>query len=151
FSEKSKAAVLLGAISDSHAKSFAGIPPATLEEERQLKSAMTLCAQKLAQKPEQKEEEYLRRTYADLTRTYDVFTRRLEKEYPAYFNLKYNSFSPAPAVLQQKVGPNTMMLSYFIDEKNGALYTFELTARSYHVSERSLPADFDRNITGLRN
>ncbi len=151
FSEKSKAAVLLGAISDSHAKSFAGIPAATLEEERQLKSAMTLCAQKLAQKPGQKDEEYLRRTFADLTRTYDTFTRRLEKEYPAYFNLKYNSFSPAPAVLQQKLGPNTMMLSYFIDEKNAAVYTFELTARSYHVSERSLPSDFDRNITGLRN
>lgn len=151
FSEKSKAAVLLGAISDSNAKSFAGIPAATLEEERQLKSAMTLCAQKLAQKPEPKEEEYLRRTYADLTRTYDAFTRRLEKEYPSYYNLKYNSFSPSPAALQQKLGPQTMMLSYFIDEKNAALYTFRLTAESYEVFERNIPADFDRNITGLRN
>src|SRR5690606_2706344 len=47
--------------------------------------------------------------------------------------------------------PQTMMLSYFIDEKNAALYTFRLTAESYEVFERNIPADFDRNITGLRN
>ncbi|HEY0771343.1 MAG TPA: tetratricopeptide repeat protein, partial [Sphingobacteriaceae bacterium] len=51
FAEKSKSAVLLEAISESDAKSFAGIPKNLLEEENGLKSAIALTAQKLAQKP----------------------------------------------------------------------------------------------------
>src|SRR5690606_39939398 len=57
FAEKSKSAVLLEAISDTDAKSFAGIPPELLEEERALKSAIALTAQSLAQRPSAEEED----------------------------------------------------------------------------------------------
>ncbi|HEY5919590.1 MAG TPA: tetratricopeptide repeat protein, partial [Chryseolinea sp.] len=51
FAEKSKSAVLLEAISDVNAKSFARIPDDLLQQERSLKAAIALTAQKLAQKP----------------------------------------------------------------------------------------------------
>src|SRR5690606_7940697 len=49
--EKSKGAVLLESIADTKAKAFAGIPQNLLEEEKEIKSALTLAGQKLSGKP----------------------------------------------------------------------------------------------------
>ena len=151
FAEKSKSAVLLGAISDSNAKAFAGISPSLLEEEKQIKSAIALCSQKLAQKPREEEERYLRQTFYELNRNYAAFGQRLEKEFPAYYNLKYNSSSPSISDLQQRLPPSTLVISYFTDDKHNILYRFFITSSNYSVDEIALPADFDRLVTGLRN
>jgi CHAT domain-containing protein len=151
FSEKSKAAVLLGAISDANAKAYAGIPAELLEEERQLKSAISLCSQKLSQKPAAEEERYLRQTFYELNRNYERFGKKLETEFPSYFNLKYNAASPEIGQLQQKLPDGHMVISYFIDDKNNRLYVFRITSSEYEVEEKDLPPDFDRYITGLRN
>jgi tetratricopeptide (TPR) repeat protein len=151
FAEKSKAAVLLGALSEAHAKSFAGIPDALLEEEKNLKSAIALCARKLAQKPGIQEEQYLRKTSYNLNRSYEAFSKKLETDYPAYFNLKYNSATPSLSQVKAKLPKGTLLLSYFIDEKNNRLYLFEISGKKFRVRESSLPPDFERNITGLRN
>ncbi|MFZ6014240.1 MAG: tetratricopeptide repeat protein [Bacteroidota bacterium] len=151
FAEKSKSAVLLEAISDAEAKSFAGIPADLLEEEKNLKSAIALTAQKLAQKPTAEEEKYLRETSFSLNRQYETFVKRLEKEFPQYFNLKFNSSIPSVAQIQNLLDAKTAVLSYFIDDKNAKLYTFVITQKSYRIVEHTLPKEFDRYITGLRN
>jgi CHAT domain-containing protein/Tfp pilus assembly protein PilF len=151
FAEKSKSAVLLEAIADANAKSFAGIPPELLEEERGLKSAIALTAQKLAQKPSAEEEKYLRETSFNLKRSYEAFTKQLEKQFPDYFNLKFNASSPAIKELQGLLSAETALISYFIDESKNRLYIFEITKKKYTVTERAIPAEFDKYITGLRN
>lgn len=151
FAEKSKSAVLLEAISESDAKSFAGIPAPLLEEEKNLKSAIALTAQKLAQKPSAEEEKYLRETSFNLNRGYAAFVKKLESEFPGYFNLKFNAASPSIEQLQQRLDRHTALLSYFIDDKNNKLYIFLITRRSYKVIDHTLPAEFDKYITGLRN
>lgn len=151
FAEKSKSAVLLEAISDANAKSFAGIPQDLLEEEKNLKSAIALCAQKLAQKPSAEEEKYLRETSFSLNRLYETFTKRLEKEFPEYFNLKFNAASPSIRELQSKLDNKTELISYFTDDKNSRLYIFQITAKNYFITDHTLPKEFDRYITGLRN
>ncbi|HEY0654184.1 MAG TPA: CHAT domain-containing tetratricopeptide repeat protein [Chryseosolibacter sp.] len=151
FAEKSKSAVLLEAISESDAKSFAGIPKNLLEEENGLKSAIALTAQKLAQKPSADEEKYLRETLFALNRTYETFVKKLEQDFPAYFNLKYNAASPSIRQIQNLLDGKTALLSYFIDEGSQRLYVFQITKSKYSVVDHSLPKDFDKNITGLRN
>ena len=151
FAEKSKSAVLLEAISDSDAKSFAGIPAPLLEEEKNLKSAIALTAQKLAQKPSSEEEKYLRETSFNLNRSYERFTRNLEKDFPGYFNLKFNAASPSISQLQRLLDHKTALLSYFIDEKNSRLYVFMITDHEYKIIDQALPKEFDKYITGLRN
>ncbi|MDH4057796.1 MAG: CHAT domain-containing protein, partial [Cyclobacteriaceae bacterium] len=151
FAEKSKSAVLLDAISDTNAKSFAGIPPDLLEEEKSLKSAIALVSQKLAQKPDEEEEKSLRETSFQLNQSYQAFTQNLEKQYPEYFNLKFNSSSPSVVQLQRIIGQSTALLSYFIDEKNNRLYTYLITKKNFSIYEQPLPTDYDKNITGLRN
>jgi CHAT domain-containing protein len=151
FSEKSKAAVLLGSISDNNAKTFAGIPPALLEQEKQLKASIALCSQQLAQKPEAETEKLLRQTFYNLNRNYEIFIGSLEKGYPAYYNLKFNSSSPSIGELQRILPEGTMVLSYFVDEKSSRLYSFGVTADDFKIKEHQLTKDFDRNINAFRN
>lgn len=151
FAEKSKSAVLQEAISDTNAKSFANIPNDLLEEEKNLKAAVAMINQKLAQKPEAEEEKYLRETLFSLNRAYQEFTKRLENQYPEYFNLKYNSAAPSIRQLQSILPGSTAMVSYFIDEYNGRLYTFVISKKKFSIESKALPAQYDKYITGLRN
>jgi len=151
FAEKSKSAVLLEAISDVNAKSFAGIPEALLEEEKSLKSAIALTAQQLAQKPSESEERYLRETAFNLNRNYEAFTKQLETKFPEYYNLKFNTASPSITELQARIDDHTAVLSYFSDEKNRRLYIFLVTQKHFRIIDHAVPKDFDRYITGLRN
>ncbi len=151
FAEKSKSSVLLEAIAESDAKSFAGIPNDLLEEEQKIKSGIALTAQKLAQKPNAQEEKALRQTAYQLNRDYDAFTKRLETKFPEYFNLKYNTNSPTVSEIQRKLDSKTAILSYFIDDKNNTIYIFKLSKGKYEIISHILPKEFDRYITGLRN
>jgi CHAT domain-containing protein len=151
FAEKSKAAVLLGAITDANAKSFAGIPASLLEEEKRLKAALALVAQKLAQVPTLEEEQYLRQTFYELNRSYEIFSKNLETEFPAYYNLKYNSAAATIPQLKQRLDERSLLISYFTDEKNNRLYIFKVTRSGLDVEEKALPEKFERNLAGLRN
>ncbi len=151
FAEKSKSAVLLEAISEANAKSFAGIPEALLEEEKTLKSSLALCAQKLAQKPSEAEEKTLRETLFVLNSRYDAFTRKLEQQFPEYFNLKFNTASPSIAQLQQKLDNHTALLSYFIDDTTGKLYIFLITQKHFSITDHVLDKTFDKYMAGFRN
>jgi CHAT domain-containing protein/Tfp pilus assembly protein PilF len=151
FAEKSKSAVLLEAIADAEAKSFAGIPSTLVDEEKNLKSAIALCNQKLAQKPAAEEEKHLRETAFNLNKQYGVFTRRLETEFPEYFNLKFNTASPSTKQIQSLLDTKTALISYFIDEKSKRLYLFVLQKGRFKIVDHGIPQEFDKNITGLRN
>lgn len=151
FAEKSKSAVLQEAISDANAKTFANIPPELIEEENSLKSAMALVTQKLAQKPSEDEEKYLRETAFHLNQSYSEFINQMEKKYPEYFNLKFNSASPSIAQLQDLLDAQTSLISYFIDEKDSRLYTYLITKKKFAITNQNLPADYDKFLSGFRN
>lgn len=155
FSEKSKSAVLLEAISDVNAKSFAGIPANLLEDEENIKSAITLCTQKLAQKPSAEEEVYLRESLYALNKQYLEFTKSLEQKYPDYYNLKFNTKTPSGGDLQKITDGETALLSYFIDDSkvnnNARLYIFVITQKRINIVSHALDASFDKYLTGFRN
>jgi CHAT domain-containing protein/Tfp pilus assembly protein PilF len=151
FAEKSKSAVLLESISNAHAKSFAGIPEDLLEQEKQLKSQMTLTARQLSQKQSPDEEHNLRQTAFELSQKYESFEKNLANQFPEYFNLKFNAASPSIEQLQHLLPENTAVLSYFTDEKNNHLYIFLVRKNTYRILHHTLPDDFNKFITGLRN
>jgi CHAT domain-containing protein/predicted negative regulator of RcsB-dependent stress response len=151
FAEKSKSAVLLEAISDSNAKSFSGIPEDLLEKEKKLKSEIALTAQKLALKPTDSEEQYLRQMHYALNREYENFTKQLETQFPSYYNLKFNVATPTINNLQSKLNDVTAIVSYFVDEKNNQIYIFQITSKKFRIQSHQLSKDFQRNLNGLRN
>jgi len=151
FAEKSKSAVLLDAISDANAKSFAGIPDQLLEEERYLKALKAYCNEQLAQKPNQEEEQSLRDILFKVNRDYEQFVKNLEDKFPEYYNLKFNQAIPGVKEIQSRLNEKKCLISYFIDERNNLLYTFVITRFHYKIYTKAIPPDFDKLITGLRN
>lgn len=148
FAEKSKAAVLLSAISDTKAKEFAGIPADILENEKELKAEIIFYEQQLANK---KEEQNARNKLFELNRSYESFVKNLEQKYPEYYNLKYNVQTTGVRDLQKMVGNKTAIISYFTAEKQKRIYIFEITKTKFRAYNIPLNDDFNSWITILRN
>ncbi|MEP2772281.1 MAG: CHAT domain-containing tetratricopeptide repeat protein [Fulvivirga sp.] len=150
FAEKSKAAVLLQAISDAAAKSFANIPSIEIEKEKFFQSEIAFYEQKISEKSSENQNEY-RQSLLKLKQDYLAFVKRLENEYPQYYNLKYNIGIPTIADLQSVLDEQTALLSYFIADATNRIYVFQITDSKLKVDNVNQTEDFDRFLSGFRN
>ncbi len=151
FAEKSKSAVLQESIADAQAKSFSGIPSKLLVQEKTLKSTIALLSQKISQKPSMLEEKKLREDLFSLNIEYNAFIKKLEKEYPNYFNLKFNQSTPTVAALQNKLDSETALVSFFVAEKSKRIYQFLISKNKFRVNNLTLPENFDKLVRGFNN
>ena len=147
FAEKSKSSVLLEAIADANAKSFANIPDQVIAQEEDLKTDIAYFKQLLAKEQTQSVQDQL----FSLESEYQDFTKSLEKNYPQYYNLKYNVNIPSISAISGMLGENEAVLSYFIAEKTDRLYTFYLSNKRFKIINTPKTEDFERNISGYRN
>ncbi|MGB0523782.1 MAG: CHAT domain-containing protein [Flammeovirgaceae bacterium] len=151
FAEKSKAAVLLAAISDTEAKQFANIPNELLEQEKELKSEISSYEQKAAEAANAEEEETYRVKLFEFNQQYAKFIQGLESKFPDYFNLKYNVKTATVADVQAALDDETALISYFIAEKDKRLYTFMITKNKFIVSNNEKDETFEKYQIGLQN
>lgn len=151
FSEKSKSAVLQESIADSKAKSFSGIPSVLLDEEKAIKAEITLTNQLLALKPEIEKEKQLREKLFSINTQYNAFIKKLEVEYPNYYNLKFSKSNPSVSKTQSLLNDQSAVISYFIAEKNQRIYQFVLTKNKFHIYNLELPKNFERTLRGFSN
>jgi CHAT domain-containing protein/Tfp pilus assembly protein PilF len=151
FSEKNKSAVLLEAIADAQAKSFSGIPDSLLEKEKDLKAEIALYEQKLAERFSPEEEKSLRTKLFTVNRMYEQFTKSLEKNYPEYFNLKYNNSAISIDSVRRVLDKETLLISYFLAENRKRIYAFRLSKNRLEVSNMPKNDLLEKQIKGLRN
>ena len=151
FAEKSKSAVLQESIADAQAKSFAGIPNDLLEDEKNKKSTIALLVQKLSEKPGTDEEKRLRGLLFSANSDYEQFTKKLERDYPEYYNLKFRPATARVNDIQHILQSDQAVVSYFLENKNKKLYQFVITQNKFRVHNFTIPEDFDRNCKGLTN
>ncbi|UXX81065.1 CHAT domain-containing protein [Reichenbachiella carrageenanivorans] len=149
FAEKSKSAVLLSAIQDTNAKEFSGIPSELIATESQIKSDIVRQEQLLATNQAPEKEAELKQKLLSLNNHYNDFVRKLETDYPNYYNLKFNVKHVELPALQSALPPKTALITHFTTENR--IYTFCVTADSYEVYNRPKAEDFDKQIMGLRN
>ncbi|MEO9965482.1 MAG: CHAT domain-containing tetratricopeptide repeat protein [Reichenbachiella sp.] len=149
FAEKSKSAVLLSAIQDTNAKQFSGIPTELITEESDLKADIVLQEQLLATNQDPANESDLKQKLLALNNRYNEFVRKLESNYPNYYNLKFNVKHVELSELQSALGPQTAVITHFIT--NNRIFTFLITADDYKVSNQPKDETFDKQILGLRN
>ena len=151
FSEKNKSAVLLEAISETNAKSYANIPSNLLNQEQELKATIAWLEQRLAAElDESKKQEYKNQLFKS-NEAYRQFIQSLEKSYPQYFNLKYNIHTPTVAEIQKGMDDKSELISYFIAENSHKLYIFTISAKHFEVIEAPLKEEYNKMITGMRN
>lgn len=151
FSEKNRVSVLLSAISETNAKSFAKIPQTKIEEEKRIKAEIADLEQKILEKPSQELEDKYRNQLFELNRRYEGFVKSLETEYPQYYNLKYQvNFATVPE-LQKKLQANETLLSYFIAQKTQRVFIFKITSKGFSYRNVAKIEDLEKLIKALRN
>ncbi|MCF6351643.1 MAG: CHAT domain-containing protein [Cyclobacteriaceae bacterium] len=151
FADKSKSAVLLEAIADANAQSFAGIPNNLLLKEKEIKSEIAYLEQKLAQTANTDARKPLTSKLLEWNQTYNNFKQKLETDFPNYFALKYDIKTPTLQEIQSNLTEGAAIISYFVGYKNNRLYVFIITGTSLKVLDIALTDDFEKNVTGYRN
>jgi CHAT domain-containing protein len=151
FAEKSKTAVLLEAISDSKAKHFASIPDSLLEKEKFIKAEISFYEQKLAEKADANSEKTFRDKLFDLNRQYENFIASMEKQFPEYYNLKYNVKVTTVKSIQNVLDKESALVSYFIADESKRVYVFYISQKKYEVYDVPENDELNKLIIGYRN
>jgi len=152
-SEKAKSSLLLASIQDSKAKIISNIPKELLQKEKQLKIDLTYLEkniQKEESKKNGKNEEGLRKwqnKFFNFHQEYLELLEQLETDYPDYYQLKYDTKTVIPAILQSVLQENQVVVSYFVGEEK--LYIFVVTPDEFEVVDFQKPTDFDALVEGF--
>jgi CHAT domain-containing protein/Tfp pilus assembly protein PilF len=151
FSEKNKSAVLLGAIADAKAKSFAGIPDSLLEKEKNLTDNISFYEQKLAEGPSEEKEKSIREELFVLHRDYEALIKNLETTFPNYYNLKYNINTLSIKDIQKTIDSKTAVLTYSLSESKNRIYIFYISKNKYKVYNLPKNETFNKDLVKFRN
>ena len=149
YCERSKSAVLLEAISETKAQSFAGLPQDLLSREDSLQKEISFLSQQLASKSGEAEEEELKNNLFETERQYRSLIYSLEQDYPEYYSLKYQSTATSAEAVSQSLTKEEALLSYFEGEKQ--LYLFIIKDKGLDVIVKDKSEDYLKQISGLRN
>ncbi len=151
YAERSKAAVLLAAIAETQAKSFAGIPEDVLGQERELKSSIAILEKKLNEKHSKDLENQLKEELFRRNRSYESFVKKLEKDYPDYYDLKYNIQTVSAEEVQAILPPGKGLVSYFFNNTKKRVYVFLITQKGFKVRDVPIREGCELALAGIRN
>jgi CHAT domain-containing protein/uncharacterized protein HemY len=152
FFERSKAAVLQEAIADANAKNFSGIPKESLQLELDFKNQITLLEQRLLNGIKDKtEQEKINTQLFDLKRKYESHIAMLEKQYPNYYNLKYNISPITIPQLQLLLDNQTVVLEYFESESTQKIFVISISHKEATLHVIPMQSFYYKYIAGLNN
>ena len=147
FSEKGKAATLLEAVKTSEARSFADIPADLLEQENGLKRELTYWENQLYQAEDDSTQPVLRNRAFETREAYNALVKRLEEEYPNYYQLKYDTDVVGLAQLQAQLSENAALLSFSYGDST--LYAFTVRSDTMHYHAVPLDSLFRRRLENV--
>lgn len=123
LAENNKALLLLESINEQMAKGFSSIPDSLLEKEKDLKVEIAFYEKQLLDKNSL---ENINDILFNLNQELDQLTSQFEKNYPRYFELKYQNQPIDLETIQDRLAKdNTALIEYFVGEKT--IYTFIVT------------------------
>ncbi|HSZ71767.1 MAG TPA: CHAT domain-containing tetratricopeptide repeat protein [Cytophagaceae bacterium] len=151
FSEKNKAAVLLEAISDAKAKSFSGLPDELLKKESDIKNRMSYGEEMLKKASTDVDKAQWRTFVLKENRLYEDYIEKLEKDFPAYYDLKYSKNKLTVKDIQSKLPDSTLLFHYFVSDKYNTVYLFMVGPNKFTLIQKSKAETFDKELTAWRN
>ncbi len=155
LSERSRASVLRLALADISAKKFGGIPDSLLVFEKKIKNDITYYENKIQDAKENlydsdttKINNYSRHLFSR-NRTYDSLIEAFERNYPKYYDLKYQNKLVDTDKLKQKLKEmQTTVVDYFLGDS--ALYTFVISDTNYVLLKNKISGNFGDQIKQYR-
>lgn len=146
FCERSKAAVLLSSIQESEAKNFAGLPASVLYMEDSLKKDIAFLQQLQAKGSTSQE---ITRKLFDAEKEYRTLLQMMERDYPAYYDLKHSTKLIELEDLQKVIDQDEVVLSYF--EGSEEIFIFSITNEKLNIIRKPKPENWEKIIHGFRN
>ena len=150
FAEKSKATVLQEDLAEVQAEEFAKIPSSLVEKEKQLKTSLAFYdtqLQKELQKKTLQESDKINRYQNhlfDLKNQYDQLISYFEKNYPEYYNLKYQTKTATVPEIQNQLPSNTTLLEYFTGDS--MIYIFSVSKEKFNIHSIKKPNDYQQLV-----
>lgn len=138
FSQKGHGLLLSQAITDKAALQFAGIPDSLLNKEQELKMQIGALEQNIDSHSNGKEQLF------EIRLDYEQLLKKLEQDYPAYYQAKYTIPTASISDIQQKLNNKTALIEYFIGDTT--IYTFLITADDSQVFTRPKSSGFLNQI-----
>jgi CHAT domain-containing protein len=130
YSERNKAAILSDALAEVNARTMGGIPKELIEIEKSLREEQGKYSSAL-QMAKNKGNEVSNATdkLFRINRKYDSLLRFFEKQYPKFYQIKYNDKLVSARDVQNALDPETAWIQYFISGKSA--FVFTLTNKNF--------------------
>ena len=154
FIEKNKAAVLLSSMKNLDAIKFGGIPEAYQLLEKQIKERINgyenlIYNEKQIRKPDSSKIVLWEKRLFDISNQYDSLINVFGKNYPAYYDLKYDHAVMNLSEVQGKINENQVIVEYTLTDS--LLFTFLITSDNSIFKKTKLNAEFYSNLSKLLN
>ncbi len=152
-SEQSKASLLLSALKDMDARSYGNIPYTLVEEADNLKKDLSYY-EKLAfdellkSSPDESKMAVINNGIFSLKTRYDSLVKSFEKNYPSYYNLKYEDKTISVQEIQKSLAENQIVVEYTITDT--LLIIFFISPDKYEIQTHSIHNSFFENINHFR-
>ncbi|MBK8553298.1 MAG: hypothetical protein IPL53_20450 [Ignavibacteria bacterium] len=92
--------------------------------------------------------EKLRNQLFNLKQKFESLIKKLEKEFPEYFNLKYDFKAASADEIKKQIPKDTMVIEYFLGDEN--IFAFVFTKSEYYVRQIRKSKSFDDKIKTYR-
>ncbi|MEM1325025.1 MAG: CHAT domain-containing protein [Bacteroidota bacterium] len=143
YAERSKAVVVLDALTDQQNKQYAGVPFTVLKEERQLKEQIAKTETQLFEQPGSIQ---IKERLLLLNTELEQFVQRLKQDYPTYAQLKYTPSKLSLPTWQKEL--DETIISYFISAEKD--YAFIVSNDQLELVELGKNEQLGANIQALR-
>lgn len=151
YAEKSKAQLLLEAFRAQTSKKLLNVPPDLIQTERDLSINAAFYKKKVAQAREEQDSSQLQLFESYLTDSrmeLALLKEKIERDYPQYYQLKYDlKLLDVDDVCQNLLDNHTALLEYFIGEVYA--YVFVLTKDQIQLINLPQPALLDKSISNF--
>lgn len=154
LSEKSKNLILLETIKNINAFELAGIPENLIEQEKKLRNNITYLENRRYEENQKARIDRdiirdLNGNIFDLKQERQALLNKIGKEYPDYYELKFEPTFTSIKEIQQKIlQPNQSILEYFVDEST--IYAFVIQKNDFQVFSLPIEKELVSKINQFR-
>lgn len=153
YSEKSRSRIASELLQKVEAINFGGVPESIIQQERELNQQISVFFRQIGLEEEKGNEanEALISTLKDslfyVQRELSSFTENLEKNYPSYFELKYDNRLVDREDVQSVLGPDDMIISYSFGTEH--LYAIAIEKENFSVFRLDVDEYLAQQVNGL--
>jgi len=145
FIEKSKSILLLEAIRNTEATKFGGIPKNILQKEQHFRAKIAYFEKAIYW---QKKGISYKDSLRIVKNNYYDFLNLIEKEYPKYYQLKYNQTIITANQIQQKISKNTSLISFLAS--GSTLFAISINKKNKYFYKLNYSIKTQENIKKLK-